>query len=102
MDRQGNLCEVALVMEDLSESDKYWEGRNDSECRYPEDIGFRWEEGCSGTSVGREAGMLRGEKVSEMCGGSHSIRMKLEDAYPPRDIEKGEKVGPEMTALHPS
>lgn len=46
--------------------------------------------------------MLRGENVSEMCGGSHSIRMKLEDAYPPRDIEKGEKVGPEMTALHPS
>lgn len=27
---------------------------------------------------------------------------ELEDAYPPRDIEKGEKVGPEMTALHPS
>lgn len=79
MDRQGNLCEVALVMEDLSESDKYWEGRDDSECRYPEDVAFRWEEGCSGTIVGREAGCSEERKclrcVEEAIPFTRSLRM---------------------------
>lgn len=55
-DRQGNLCEVVLVMEDLSESDKYWEGRDDSECRYPEDVGFRWRKDVQGQVSGEKQG----------------------------------------------